>query len=105
MQKWLHALPCDSPKQEGRKQLLQKELERSFKDLDNGRDIFGHCDLLSANVIMLPKVDGSLNVSFIDYEYATPCPAAVSLLSSLCQQRYRLMDIQFDLANHFAECK
>ncbi|OCT51536.1 putative ethanolamine kinase [Cladophialophora carrionii] len=97
MQKWVHALPCDSPKQEARKQLLQKELDRSFKDLDNERGpgssgfVFGHCDLLSANVIMLPKdhvcsAEGdSLQVSFIDYEYATPCPAA------------------FDIANHFAE--
>ncbi|KIW67086.1 hypothetical protein PV04_06359 [Phialophora macrospora] len=97
MQKWVHALPSNSPKQEARKQLLQKELDRSFKDLDNERGpgssgfVFGHCDLLSANVIMLPKgrvcsAEGdSLEVSFIDYEYATPCPAA------------------FDIANHFAE--
>jgi ethanolamine kinase len=97
MQKWVHALPCNSPKQEARKQLLQKELDRSFKDLDNQRGpgssgfVFGHCDLLSANVIMLPKDCASsgdrdsLRVSFIDYEYATPCAAA------------------FDIANHFAE--
>jgi ethanolamine kinase len=97
MQKWVHALPCDHPKQEARKQLLQKELDRSFADLDSRRGpgpsgfVFGHCDLLSANVIMLPKGcesngdSDSLRVSFIDYEYATPCPAA------------------FDIANHFAE--
>jgi ethanolamine kinase len=97
MQKWVHALPCDNPKQEARKRLLQQELSRSFKDLDNERGpglsgcVFGHCDLLSANVIMLPQVGASsgpgdsLKVSFIDYEYATPCPAA------------------FDIANHFAE--
>ena len=97
MQKWVHALPCSSPKQEARKQLLQKELDRSFKDLDNQKGpgisgfVFGHCDLLSANVIMLP-MDGTNSghrdagrVSFIDYEYATPCAAA------------------FDIANHFAE--
>ncbi len=92
IQKWVHALPCDTPKQEARNQLLQKELDRSFKELDNERGlglsgyVFGHCDLLSANVIMLPRDGGdSLKVSFIDYEYATPCPAA------------------FDIANHFAE--
>lgn len=94
IQKWVDALPCDNPKQEARKQLLQKELDRSFKDLDNDRGpgsfgfVFGHCDLLSANVIMLPEdstQDDSYKVSFIDYEYATPCPAA------------------FDIANHFAE--
>lgn len=56
--------------------------------------IFAHCDLLSANVIVLPQaatngfVDGNetpKDVHFIDYEYATPSPAA------------------FDIANHFAE--
>lgn len=54
--------------------------------------VFAHCDLLSGNVIVLPKPTGCLNgdkstesVAFIDYEYATPSPAA------------------FDLANHFAE--
>jgi len=97
LQKWVHALPCDSPKQEARKQLLQRELDQSFEELDNERGpgssgfIFGHCDLLSANVIMLPQDchssadQDALKVSFIDYEYATPCPAA------------------FDIANHFAE--
>ena len=48
-----------------------------------------HCDLLSANIIILPKSgeDSHLptEVSFIDYEYTTPAPAA------------------FDVANHFAE--
>lgn len=97
MQKWTDALPCNSPKQKARKELLQNELDRSFKDLDNDRGpgsqgfVFGHCDLLSANVIMLPddaassKATSEKKVSFIDYEYATPCPAA------------------FDIANHFAE--
>lgn len=97
MLKWINALPCDTPKQKARKELLQRELNRSFKDLDNERGlgssgfVFGHCDLLSANVIILPqecahsKAEKNLEVSFIDYEYATPCPAA------------------FDIANHFAE--
>ena len=97
IQKWVIALPCETPKQEARRDLLQKELDRSFKELDNERGpgssgfVFGHCDLLSANVIMLPnecvssKATDSAGVSFIDYEYATPCAAA------------------FDIANHFAE--
>lgn len=97
MQKWVSALPDDTPKKKARKELLQGELDRSFQDLDNERGpgvkgfVFGHCDLLSANVIMLPsdsadsKADDTLKVSFIDYEYATPCPAT------------------FDIANHFAE--
>lgn len=54
--------------------------------------MFAHCDLLSANVIVQPKAktaastdDTVETVNFIDYEYATPSPAA------------------FDIANHFAE--
>ncbi|KAK0841834.1 hypothetical protein LTS02_016696 [Friedmanniomyces endolithicus] len=59
----------------------------------DGKDyIFGHCDLLSGNVIVQSVSDSKSSnghigdvVSFIDYEYATPSPAA------------------FDIANHFAE--
>jgi ethanolamine kinase len=60
--------------------------------------VLGHCDLLSANVIILSEAqvkqedcpivstnDLKGKVSFIDYEYAVPCPAA------------------FDLANHLSE--
>lgn len=52
--------------------------------------MFAHCDLLSGNVIIQPKNSATSPeapeiVSFIDYEYATPSPAA------------------FDIANHFAE--
>lgn len=61
--------------------------------------MFAHCDLLSGNVIVLPKGEtfnsgistlsngtgGGESVTFIDYEYAVPSPAA------------------FDIANHFAE--
>lgn len=61
--------------------------------------VFAHCDLLSGNVIVLPQgeatnsgiaaikgaSDTNTTVTFIDYEYAVPSPAA------------------FDLANHFAE--
>ncbi|KIV79634.1 hypothetical protein PV11_07184 [Exophiala sideris] len=97
IQKWIHALPNDTPKQKARRDLLQHELDRSYKELHNERGpgnhglVFGHCDLLSANVIMLPKDcsnglgEDEVKVSFIDYEYATPCAAA------------------FDISNHFAE--
>lgn len=59
--------------------------------------IFAHCDLLCGNVIVLPKGETQnsgitsngaatgTSVTFIDYEYAVPSPAA------------------FDLSNHFAE--
>lgn len=49
--------------------------------------VFAHCDLLCANVIIHRDGldDPNLTVSFIDYEYATPSPAA------------------FDISNHFAE--
>jgi ethanolamine kinase len=51
--------------------------------------VFAHCDLLCGNVIVQPRAqqssDDMVEVSFIDYEYATPSPAA------------------FDIANHFAE--
>lgn len=97
MQKWVKALPSSTAKQQARRDLLQKELERSFHDLDNEQGlgkhgfVFGHCDLLSANVIILPQESSTsekapkTTVSFIDYEYAALCPAA------------------FDIANHFAE--
>ena len=98
MQKWIFALPTATPQQQEQKELLQRELKKTvteFADLPGlGPDglVFGHCDLLSGNVIMQPGSASSLvtgtdveTVSFIDFEYATPAPAA------------------FDLANHFAE--
>lgn len=56
---------------------------------DYSQFVLGHCDLLSANVI-IPTDDISqeeLNhqINFIDYEFAMPCPAA------------------FDIANHLSE--
>lgn len=82
--------------------------------IDSRTFVFSHCDLLSANVIIEPTAAATaladpspqssstsspalgpsaatereippVSVSFIDYEYATPAPAA------------------FDIANHFAE--
>ena len=97
MQKWIFALPSTTERERSRNATLQKELERTvveFGDLPGlGEDglVLAHCDLLSGNVIMEPtspssKPDDQMQVvSFIDYEYATPAPAA------------------FDLANHFAE--
>jgi ethanolamine kinase len=105
-QRWIFALPTSTPEQTQRKQTLQAELKRCVEDFSNvtgiGQDglVLSHCDLLSGNVIILPSSpypDASTaptqttsaieveQVSFIDYEYTTPAPAA------------------FDLANHFSE--
>ena len=98
MQKWIYALPTQTNKQKQQQQLLQRELLRTVKDLadlpglGNNSLVLGHCDLLCGNIIKVPPLrDSSLdlgnteNVTFIDYEYSSPTPAA------------------FDLANHFAE--
>ncbi|KAL8805290.1 MAG: hypothetical protein Q9182_002058 [Xanthomendoza sp. 2 TL-2023] len=95
MQKWIFALPATSENDRQRNNKLQQELERTVADLAEipklGTDglIFAHCDLLSGNVIVHPRSAEQVapieTVSFIDYEYATPAPAA------------------FDIANHFAE--
>ncbi|EEP81025.1 conserved hypothetical protein [Uncinocarpus reesii 1704] len=99
LQKWILALPVNTDKERERRKRLQKEFERIVAELDDksgiGEDglVFAHCDLLCANVIrqpksasaVLPEDDSVETVSFIDYEYATPSPAA------------------FDIANHFAE--
>ncbi|KAI3392152.1 hypothetical protein diail_6130 [Diaporthe ilicicola] len=105
MQKWIFALPTKTDAQRARQQELQVELSKLVAELSHrpglGKDglIFAHCDLLSGNVIVLPKgnkqdsgiiSDSTANgtgesVTFIDYEYAVPSPAA------------------FDLCNHFAE--
>ncbi|KAK4178849.1 kinase-like domain-containing protein [Triangularia setosa] len=99
MQKWIFALPTETEAQRARQAELQKELTSLVLQLSqrpglgvNGL-VFAHCDLLSGNVIVLPKTSQSVTngdkatetVTFIDYEYATPSPAA------------------FDIANHFAE--
>ena len=99
MEKWINALPTNTSAEKSRKSQLQAEVDRSYQELGmegstGGHGmVFGHCDLLSANVIILPNepmTDAanpvhSTTVRFIDYEYATACPAA------------------FDIANHFAE--
>ncbi|KAL6718114.1 hypothetical protein ACLMJK_004201 [Lecanora helva] len=96
MQKWVFALPITSEVERQRKKVLQDELVRTVSDLGhtpglggNGL-VFGHSDLLSGNVIVQPSSCHDQNsqaptVSFIDYEYAVPSPAA------------------FDITNHFAE--
>lgn len=91
MQKWILALPTETEQQRERQALLQRELEEMIEKLSqrpglghNGL-VFAHCDLLSANIIIHREPDQELSVSFIDYEYATPSPAA------------------FDISNHFAE--
>ncbi|KAI0489517.1 kinase-like protein [Xylaria cf. heliscus] len=108
MQKWIRALPTKTEAQRARQSELQRELAWLVEKLSQrpglGKNglVFAHCDLLSGNVIIEPKGPGTNgvghrlgegqhicqprpSVNFIDYEYATPSPAA------------------FDLANHFAE--
>ncbi|KAA8651982.1 hypothetical protein EYZ11_001758 [Aspergillus tanneri] len=95
LQKWIRALPTTTEEQRQRRLSLQKEFERVVGEFDDGKGlgenglVFAHCDLLCANVITVPSTDMTSDeaqtVHFIDYEYATPSPAA------------------FDIANHFAE--
>ncbi|EPS32287.1 hypothetical protein PDE_07247 [Penicillium oxalicum 114-2] len=97
LQRWVLALPVATPEQRARRLSLQHELEWVVGQLDDGMGIgedgvvFAHCDLLCANVIVLPDDVGTQTeddvapVNFIDYEYAVPAPAA------------------FDIANHLAE--
>ncbi|KAH7197660.1 kinase-like domain-containing protein [Fusarium flagelliforme] len=91
MQKWIFALPTDTDAQRERQALLQAELKVMVQKLSQrpglGKNglVFAHCDLLCANVIIHQEDDTAPTVDFIDYEYATPSPAA------------------FDVANHFAE--
>ncbi|KAJ7432867.1 kinase-like domain-containing protein [Mycena latifolia] len=95
MQKWVHALPARNPAEEERHAKYQKELERLVKELGDtpglGGDglVFAHNDLLAGNIIVRPaaatSADGVVEVDFIDYEYATPAPAA------------------FEICSHFAE--
>ncbi|EPS36202.1 hypothetical protein H072_10362 [Dactylellina haptotyla CBS 200.50] len=101
LDKWITALPENKAAEREKKQELRRELEwieenAGLRGL--GQIVFGHCDLLSGNVIVLPKKEkrtgfcpadiGSSNdtqVTFIDYEYAIPTERA------------------FDIANHFSE--
>lgn len=102
MQKWILALPTTTDAQRTRQAELQAELARLVLEFSQrpglGKNglVFAHCDLLSGNVIIEPEsvpakatANGNgcspVSVNFIDYEYATPSPAA------------------FDIANHFAE--
>ena len=99
MQKWILALPYETESQRQSRDKLQGELVRLVDELSDrpglgkGGLVFAHTDLLSGNVIVLPEGGGDMKaaaaaaprVSFIDYEYAVPSPAA------------------FDIANHFAE--
>ncbi len=92
IQKWIFALPAETETQSQRRDGLQAELDLLIRDLSQepglGKDglVFAHNDLLGGNVIILPPAaDCEPTVTFIDYEYAVPSPAA------------------FDIANHFAE--
>lgn len=95
MEKWIAALPNTTEEQKTRQQTLAAECARVRSELDTKTGlgesglVFSHCDLLSANCIIQPRTETAdpniEDINFIDYEYATPCPAA------------------FDIANHFAE--
>jgi len=75
---------------------------------DNRQLVFAHCDLLSGNVIIQPRPTGPTgtttpspiqSVSFIDYEYAAPSPAAFDLLPTRSQ---RLDFIREYIRSYFA---
>ncbi|KAK6530169.1 hypothetical protein TWF694_003536 [Orbilia ellipsospora] len=104
LDKWITALPENTEEEREKKEGLRRELEwvEENAGLNGlGEIVFGHCDLLSGNVIVLPKkgrrgnVGGfcpadiggeeETQVTFIDYEYAIPTERA------------------FDIANHFSE--
>lgn len=95
MQRWILALPHEKEEDDKRRAELQGEfvwlVEQLSQQPSLGKNglVFAHCDLLCGNIIVKPKKDSvpedEESVMFIDYEYATPSPAA------------------FDLANHFSE--
>ncbi|KAF2215061.1 hypothetical protein CERZMDRAFT_105387 [Cercospora zeae-maydis SCOH1-5] len=91
MRQWIEALPKSTDEERERIKMIDTELEWLEPKLGNtsfdGREfVFAHHDLLCGNVIVDIHSDAKEKpVSFIDYEYATPGPAA------------------FDIANHFAE--
>ena len=67
MRRWVQALPQGSTKEQTRKAFLEKELERSFKDLDSTQGlgehgfVFGHCVRTTSLV-----VDSVLQTSIVD---------------------------------------
>lgn len=130
MQRWIDHLPSRTSEEARRRQELQNELSWCFSKLNENRSaseqtvshlllywfsnsskvevanmrsfqhIFGHCDLLCGNILILsndkPRIDrpdtpqernriSPTEVRFIDFEFAMHCPAA------------------FDIANHFSE--
>ncbi|EME87554.1 ethanolamine kinase [Pseudocercospora fijiensis CIRAD86] len=92
MRMWLQALPQNTDEERERLNMLGTELDWLESKLGNtkgfdGKDfVFAHHDLLCGNVIVdIHSEEEEKPVQFIDYEYATPGPAA------------------FDIANHFAE--
>ncbi|PRT54012.1 putative ethanolamine kinase A [Wickerhamiella sorbophila] len=91
---------CPSGVLEMSKAEMAEELEwfRSKYKSSNEGEVMGHCDLLASNILVPNAWDSSSEIctinrndpsksmaTFIDYEYAMPCPRS------------------FDIANHFQE--
>lgn len=84
IEKWIEALPETTETQKAMKQKLNEELTWIMENTalrGLGEIVFGHCDLLSGNVIVLPKKakrsgfcpadigeETDTQVTFIDYE-------------------------------------
>ena len=128
--KWIDALPSSTEAEKDRKALLAKELRwvagelGDMRGIDGKPFIFAHCDLLSGNVIVLPrspkagtKLSGSVGSSpehgTGNNAAATPQPTATVPGDSNDEE---IMDVgfidyeyataapsAFDIANHFAE--
>ncbi|KAH0559732.1 hypothetical protein GP486_003747 [Trichoglossum hirsutum] len=116
IQKWIFALPTSTSAEKSRKVTLQRELKRLVRELGNTKVpgseglVFGHCDLLSGNVIIQSHMDGKRpannveTVSFIDYEYGAFLCLLVTQNSIDHLNRYAIpAPAAFDICNHFAE--
>lgn len=124
--KWINALPLSTEAEKDRKATLAKELRWVAGELGNmhGIDgkpfVFAHCDLLSGNVIVLPRLSGT------SAKPSAPIPASrahgIENDARLVSQSVRNLEDKeakdvgfidyeyataapsaFDIANHFAE--
>ncbi|KAK0709852.1 kinase-like domain-containing protein [Lasiosphaeria miniovina] len=108
MQRWINVLPTRTAEEKSLRLELQTELSWSLERLGRSKSspderayVFGHCDLLSGNILIASAADSKEaepgeaaaaasritpdRIRIIDYECAMYCPAA------------------FDIANHFSE--